>query len=225
MAEPGNEMAAGAGGQGRLRASHADRDQVIDRLKAAFVQGRLSQDEFGLRVGRALASRTYADLAALTADIPAQLTRAQQPVPAGGSVNKKKKTVAALACATLAIPGTIAGLPPIPDGSPFAVPVIVVLFVLCMVVSTGWLVLFHAWLDKRADRPSPQGLPPGAGGAAYHRPAPADPARQLPQSGNDLRDTAKAVQSRFPRPQMPGMWAPPRGNRSRRRYALGCSSR
>jgi hypothetical protein len=70
MAGPGDEIAAGASGRGRLRASHADREQVIEVLKAAFVQGRLDRDEFDLRVGRALASRTSAGLAALTADIP-----------------------------------------------------------------------------------------------------------------------------------------------------------
>jgi Domain of unknown function (DUF1707) len=69
--EPGARTAAADGGRGRLRASHADREQVIDLLKAAFVQGRLDKDEFDARVGRALASRTYADLAAVTADIPA----------------------------------------------------------------------------------------------------------------------------------------------------------
>ena len=38
MAGPGDEIAAGAGGRSYLRASHADREQVIDVLKAAFVQ-------------------------------------------------------------------------------------------------------------------------------------------------------------------------------------------
>jgi hypothetical protein len=65
-----------------MRASHADREQVIDMLKTAFVQGRLAKAEFDLRVGRVLASRTYADLGALTADIPTGLTRAQSPSPA-----------------------------------------------------------------------------------------------------------------------------------------------
>ena len=65
-----------------MRASHADREQVIDMLKAAFVQGRLAKDEFDLRVGQVLASRTYADLGALTADIPAGPVRAQSPTPA-----------------------------------------------------------------------------------------------------------------------------------------------
>src|SRR5947209_15650821 len=103
MTEPGNDLAARAGGPGRLRASHVDREQVIDVLKAAFVQGRLDRDEFDLRVGRALASRTCADLAALTADIPALLTRARPPEPARESVNKK--AVAAMACATAAFIG------------------------------------------------------------------------------------------------------------------------
>jgi DUF1707 SHOCT-like domain len=80
---PGDERAAGAG-SGRysyLRASHADREQVIDVLKAAFVQGRLAKDELDLRLGRVLASRTYADLSVLTADLPVRLSRAEPPQP------------------------------------------------------------------------------------------------------------------------------------------------
>ena len=82
MAGPGDEIAAGAGGRGHLRASHADREQVIGTLKAAFVRGMLAKDEFDVRVGQTLASRTYADLAALTADLPAGLAAAQPPQPA-----------------------------------------------------------------------------------------------------------------------------------------------
>jgi Domain of unknown function (DUF1707) len=74
----GNDKAARPPGRGRLRASHADREQVVDVLKAAFVQDRLTKDEFDDRVGQALASRTYADLTALTADLPAE----PDPVPA-----------------------------------------------------------------------------------------------------------------------------------------------
>ena len=62
------------GEPGQLRTSHADRDQAINVLKAAFVQGRLTKHEFDLRVGQVLASRTYADLRALTADIPGWVT-------------------------------------------------------------------------------------------------------------------------------------------------------
>ena len=51
------------------RASDADREQVIGVLKAAFVQGRLTKDEFDARAGHAFTAPTYADLAALTADL------------------------------------------------------------------------------------------------------------------------------------------------------------
>ena len=61
-----------AAGRGRLRAGHADREQVIEALKDAFVQGRLTRDELDARAGRALSARTCADLAALTADIPSR---------------------------------------------------------------------------------------------------------------------------------------------------------
>jgi acyl carrier protein phosphodiesterase len=56
-------------------ASQADREQVLGELKAAFVQGRLTKDEFDERVGQALAA--YAELDALTADIPAGPTATQ----------------------------------------------------------------------------------------------------------------------------------------------------
>jgi Domain of unknown function (DUF1707) len=61
----------------RLRASQVDREQVISALKAAFVQGRLAKDEFDARVGQTLASRTHAELAVITADIPAGPTGVQ----------------------------------------------------------------------------------------------------------------------------------------------------
>ena len=64
---PADERAAAAGS---LRASRVDREQAISALKAAFVQERLTSDEFDARVGQALASRTRAELAAITADIP-----------------------------------------------------------------------------------------------------------------------------------------------------------
>jgi len=75
-AGPGDEKAAATAGRGHIRASHADREHVIDTLKTAFVQGRLTKDELDARVGQAFASRTYAELPALTADIPAGLIAA-----------------------------------------------------------------------------------------------------------------------------------------------------
>jgi hypothetical protein len=57
-------------GPGQLRSSAADRERAADVLKAAFAEGRLDQDEYSERVGQVHASRTYAELAALTADLP-----------------------------------------------------------------------------------------------------------------------------------------------------------
>jgi hypothetical protein len=70
-----------AASRDRLRAGHADRERVIEALKTAFVDGRLTKSELAARTGQALAARTYADLAALTADIPAA-PAAAVPVPA-----------------------------------------------------------------------------------------------------------------------------------------------
>jgi hypothetical protein len=80
---------AGAGDHSPLRASHADREQVIDALKVAFVDGRLARDEFDLRVGQVLAA--YANLDALIADIhaPVRLTEGQPSAPAREPDNKK----------------------------------------------------------------------------------------------------------------------------------------
>jgi hypothetical protein len=52
---------------------------VIEALKDAFVQGRLTRDELGARAGRALAAWTSAELAALTADIPAGAGMSARP--------------------------------------------------------------------------------------------------------------------------------------------------
>ena len=76
MAGPADAPAAVAAGRGHLRASHDDREQMIDTLKVAFVQGRLTKDEFDARIGQTLSSRTYAELAAVTADLPAGLAPA-----------------------------------------------------------------------------------------------------------------------------------------------------
>ena len=67
---PGDDVAAG---RGHLRASDADREQVIEVLKAAFAHGGLVKDEFEARIGQTFGSRTYAELA----DVTAGLARAQ----------------------------------------------------------------------------------------------------------------------------------------------------
>ncbi len=78
---PDDQMSAGATGRGYFRASDADREHLIDTLKTAFVDGRLTKDELGRRAGHALTSRTYGELAAITADIPAGPVQAQPSPP------------------------------------------------------------------------------------------------------------------------------------------------
>lgn len=148
MTERVNEPAAGACGQGYLPASHADREQVVDVLKTAFVQGRLDRDEFDLRVSRTLVSRAWADLAALTADIPVRLARARPPEREREPVSRA--AVVVTASATAALVGLFPVMmmrPPFPG---FVLPAAMVWFVLVMVVPACWFALLRDWLEKRA---------------------------------------------------------------------------
>jgi len=70
-----------AAARARLRASDADRERAIEALKAAFTGGRLTRDELDLRLDRAMLARTYAEVAAATADMPARPAPAR-PAPA-----------------------------------------------------------------------------------------------------------------------------------------------
>ena len=54
-----------------LRASHADRDRAVETLRIAGGDGRLTAEELEDRLETALSARTVAELAALTADLPA----------------------------------------------------------------------------------------------------------------------------------------------------------
>ena len=55
---------------GGLRASDAERDEVVAKLKEEFAAGRLSQDTFLFRVNEVLRARHQADLPPLVADLP-----------------------------------------------------------------------------------------------------------------------------------------------------------
>ena len=86
-----------------MRASDADRDRVIDVLRAATADGRLTADEFNERMEAALASRTFRELAPLTADLATPpASRAPESAPAedvmridqrGGSVERTGRWV------------------------------------------------------------------------------------------------------------------------------------
>lgn len=52
------------------RATHEDRDRVVDVLRLAAGDGRLTLEELDERVGAALTARTYGELTALVSDLP-----------------------------------------------------------------------------------------------------------------------------------------------------------
>jgi hypothetical protein len=58
-------------GQPGMRAATADRERTIDVLKAAYGEGRLTSDEFESRAARTMAAKTYGELSAIVADLPA----------------------------------------------------------------------------------------------------------------------------------------------------------
>jgi Domain of unknown function (DUF1707) len=69
-----------------LRASDIDREQIAERLHHAMMEGRLLADELEERLGAAFSARTYGELDALVADLPATPSRhrARPSVPSWG---------------------------------------------------------------------------------------------------------------------------------------------
>ena len=61
---------------GSLRVSSRERETAVDRLQAAFLEGRLSDVELADRVDRALGARLGADLSGVLADLPAVIPQA-----------------------------------------------------------------------------------------------------------------------------------------------------
>jgi hypothetical protein len=163
MAGPGDGLEAA--GRGHLRASHADREQVIGTLKAAFVQGMLTKDEFGQRLGEAFAARTYADLAALTADVPAGLAGAVPPSRAVRARARRPVSNAAKAGICVVIAVAVAVIVSIPTGGG-------ALFIFAPFYFMALLVAGAQILASRHDKRSRGQLPPA----------------RAPQSGRAVED-------------------------------------
>src|SRR5438046_1682844 len=75
-----------------IRASDKERESVVDVLRDAYTDGRLTLEEFEERTSAAYASKTWADLRELTADLPVEpvlgadlLQRQSMPNPSTGS--------------------------------------------------------------------------------------------------------------------------------------------
>jgi Domain of unknown function (DUF1707) len=198
MAGSADERAVHAGGRGHLRASHADRDQVIGTLKAAFVQGMLTKDELDLRVGQTLASRTYAELAALTDDLPAGLAAAESPRPGRQPVVRPGRVLGA---ATAMYGGGLAyALLLSPHGgdnawAPFLLLQGFLVYFGVLMICLGAIVVNRQ--DQRSGGQPPRG--PGGPGPASRRRPPSGPGREFPLENPGHRHTAETAGGPQPR--------------------------
>jgi len=62
-----------------LRASDAERDQAVARLREGAAEGRLTLEEFTQRMSRAFEARTHGELDVLTRDLPAEPAQVSPP--------------------------------------------------------------------------------------------------------------------------------------------------
>lgn len=125
-------------------------------LKAAFVQGMLTEEELDERAGQTFASRTHGELAALTADLPAGLIAATPPgktAPAQAEPSANKALLWGSWVVVLLIVGFMSGAS---VASPYFALVVGVLPLLITVPVAGTLT-FDAWREKRSHGQ----LPPG----------------------------------------------------------------
>jgi Domain of unknown function (DUF1707) len=90
------------GDQQQMRASDLDRQEVVDRLRGAVEDGRLTMDEYLDRMQAAYQALTYGDLAPLCADLPAPPPVIAGPMAAAGTAARP---------AGLSVAGGLAGLP------------------------------------------------------------------------------------------------------------------
>jgi len=180
-----------------MRVSRADRERTVDVLKAAFVHERLTEDELDDRVGRALAARTYADLDALTADIPAGPDLALSPgfvaapVRRPGSPARNRSAVrgvrigaSGVAAVTVAMSVVVGVL-----GNPAVAVAVAVFFLFLAAVAAGLVglvitaaVKLESRQRNRSGGNTPPRPRPGTSSQA-HRPAPAPTAARRRRGG------------------------------------------
>lgn len=159
MAGPGDEIAARIVGSEQFRASQADRERAVEVLKAAFIEDRLTKDEFDIRVGQVLASRTYAELAAVTSDL--QASPAAAGPAAAGPPSTPARTLAKAArrsgiciLAAFAIVGVVALTTNTED---WAVSLALFSVVAAVIAASGFLGygVVDAWQEHRSRKQLP----------------------------------------------------------------------
>jgi hypothetical protein len=177
----------------------AGREQAIAALKAAYVQGRLTREEFDRRVGQALA--IYAELDALTADIPAAPPAVTAPAAAEPAVTARAELAREAANKKMIRQGT-AGVASLTFvlvtalGAPYnpALAVIVAALFTCFVtVLTAGLLTLLSWaMDRRSGAQGAGGARPAQGSP----PGTADRQSRQPELGQDPPGTVQAASRR-----------------------------
>jgi Domain of unknown function (DUF1707) len=162
--EPANPAAESRDG---LRAGHADREQVIETLKTAFVDGRLTKDELDTRAGQALTACTYGDLAALTNDIPPSLPAAGVARPPALARSRPLARAAAKSglCLVIAAAAVWMGVLFGPGG-PGTSPGVPFLAIALALLITAFGIMADGIATAAERRVTPRQLPPGPGPAA-----------------------------------------------------------
>jgi hypothetical protein len=207
MAGLENGMTADSG-RGRLRASDADREHVVGTLKAAYVYGLVTKDEFDARVSQTFAARTYAELALITAGIPAGLAAAPPPLrpgpakaspPAGANLTPGERAIMAtglLAALALVVAllagGAVGGL--------LALGGLGSAFVSAFLIGAQ---VRSSRRNRHSGGPRPPQRATHSGPGAGRQAASAPPAQQLPNPGQpQRRSNADAARSHSLNPQL-----------------------
>jgi hypothetical protein len=115
-----------------LRASDADRDSAVQRLRKAHLEGRLESYELEERVHTALRARTYGELDRLLADLPQPPTRRPRPAPQAVPVARVAFGLAVRVVIGLAV--------------------LALVFSVAALFAAWWLVWIFIWLAFRATR-------------------------------------------------------------------------
>ena len=195
-----------AAGRGHLRAAHADREHAIDMLKTAFADGRLTKDELDTRAGQALTAQTYAELTALTADIPAP-PAARPPRQPARPQNRPKQphplrnaATGSVGCLTVAFLAFWYGasLDGQNNGGAF-----ILLAILAIVAAPG--IIGYGIVDAVAARRSRRQLPPrpGQGGQAPEGQRPGPTGHDPSPPGTRADQTRADLRAHRPRPDRP----------------------
>jgi len=203
-------------GRGHMRAAQADREQAVTVLKAAYAQGRLTKDELEARVGQAFGSRTYAELAALTADIPADSSIAAGSAAAGSAAAGPPRSTPARTMAKAAGRSGICLLAAVALAEASFLAgnfLLIVAAFFALMAASGFFGygILDAWHERRARGQLPPGPGQGHPGSGGRRPgedaastgfgpARAGPAGAGPDCAGRTRADPTRADSRAPRP-------------------------